>query len=120
MLIVSDGTEQALRRTSADDFVERMINWLCAQPELALARTVVTREWAHQQISTANAYGIDSEDACARFARLRLLHDDDWFAAGRAAEALNSKRPGNLKIFQLECASENIQDDVVEEREAHA
>lgn len=110
MLIVSHQTNAVMERQSASDFVARVLVWLRSLPELHGAVAGLSEPWVFAQIDEAGAQGIDSEDAVARFCRLRLLHDAAWFAAPEQQDILQSQRDGNLKVFQLECRDEGVVD----------
>lgn len=111
MLIVRPQTNAALERASASEFVQQLARWLQSRPELFAWRSVVSESWVHGEMDLALSYGIESEDAVARFCRLRLLRDTAWFDQPEQQEILQSGREGNLKIFQLECCDEGIVDD---------
>ena len=110
MLIVSHQTNAVMERQSASDFVAQVIVWLRSLPELHGAVSSLSEPWVFGQIDEAGAQGIESEDAVARYCRLRLLHDSAWFAAPEQQEILQSERDGNLKVFQLECRDEGVVD----------
>ena len=110
MLKVSPEAYVAMSRAAAGRYVSNLLGWLGSLPEVDRQATRADAAWCHAQIELARAYGIESEDAVARFARLRLLRDDEWFSSSAAQDILVSGRDGNLKCFQLECLDRNLRD----------
>jgi len=96
--VISRFEEDAARRYCA-----KARNWLLAQPELSRVANRISEEFCMDSLMTARAQGIVEEDDVARWARLRLLHGDDWLASDGARAILESNRNGTVKVFQLGC-----------------
>lgn len=110
MLTIEPETYSAMVASHSAAFARKLLEWLRGQPKLAGRADRVDESWCHRQIDAAKRHGIDSEDAVARFARLRLSWDDERFARQDVDQVLTSKRSGNLKVFQLECLQEGVTD----------
>jgi hypothetical protein len=108
MLIISPQTIAGMAYASASVFAEDVLKWLRTRPEVHHRALALRREWVHGEIDRASQFAITSQDAVARFCRLRLLQDESWFEEHNQQEILQSARDGNLKVFQLECAQEGI------------
>lgn len=90
-------------RTAIVEYCAKLSAWIAHQPELAAVAQQGTPVWCEETLGLARGWGIVSEDAVSRLARLRLLRGDDWLRAAPAQDILRARREGALKVFQLEC-----------------
>lgn len=105
-MIIREGQIEALAESKRNDFIERLMKHFAAEwPEDAAELGGELRGFIEAGIEAAEGYGLDTEDAVARFVNL-------WFVWGEAFEQEpehkwakeileDEDRAGHIKILQL-------------------